>query len=371
MGMASGLSAFFGVSFGGAIFAFEVLHTRGLQFYESLSYAVLSSLLCLAVYRGLWALKAFGAVWTFDEVLQVADTRHIAVGLIIGFIGIALTYLYNKVFAVTKFIFAKLKLVESERPIFAGLLGGLLFGIIGIFLPPTMFWGEFEMETIADDSVPLNHVWPKGGFWGLDAFMSGNYTMRIWFAIGFAKLVTIAVTSVSGLRGGFIFPLMLAGMSIGRGLSAIPNIPWWSDAVPASLPAIALAGALCTGITRTPFACALILTALAGVPAATAPTLLACLVVFYATMTWPFIKTQKDREDIAFLDLRFPGEEPEVEPVAPQIDVVVKNVEEEVPVVDVVVSDQKAVDEGPSGSDEGTSLVDAPKQEDEVAASDS
>lgn len=324
--------------YAGAVFAFEILHTRGIQFYESLSYAVLSSVLCLAVYRGLWALKTFGAVWEFTEVLEVSDTRHIALGLLFGFIGIGLTIIYRKIFEIVKYIYAKLHLVESERPIFAGMFGGLLFGLIGVFLPTTLFWGEFEMETIADDSVPLNHVWPKGGFWGLDAFMQGNYTMGIWFAIGFAKMVAVAITGVSGLRGGFIFPLMLAGACIGRGLAAIPSIPWWTEDVPASLPAIALAGALTTGITRTPFACALILTTLAGVPAATAPTILACLVVFFGTMCSPFIKTQKDRDDIIFPHVQFPGEDGyESDQITTQIEIEGKDEKPDMPVIDASV----------------------------------
>ena len=34
-----------------------------------------------------------------------------------------------------------------------GTLGGLLVGILGVLLPPTMFWGEFDINTIAD-SIP-------------------------------------------------------------------------------------------------------------------------------------------------------------------------------------------------------------------------
>lgn len=293
----------------GAIFAYEVLHTSGLQFYESLTYSVLSSVLCLAVQRGIWSLHEFGTVWIFDDLMKHSDTRHILVGILLGFIGIGLTHLYVRVFLCLKYVWEKLGANESKRPVLAGLLGGVTFGIIGVFLPPTLFWGEFELKTVADPTVELAHVWPSSGFYGFQKFMNGEYTLWIWFAIGFTKIVTIAISSVSGLRGGFIFPLMLSGACIGKGLAAIPNIPWWSSEVPSSLPAIVLAGALTTGITRTPFACTLILTALGGIPAATSPTLIACLIVFYATMSCPFLKTQKDRDDIEFKHLEFPEEE--------------------------------------------------------------
>ena len=37
-------------------------------------------------------------------------------------------------------------------------------GAIGVLLPPVMFWGEWEIQTIADGS-PLPHIWPKGVHW--------------------------------------------------------------------------------------------------------------------------------------------------------------------------------------------------------------
>lgn len=301
MGMAAGLTSLFGVSFGGAVFAFEVLHTNGLQYYETLPYGVFSSILCLAVHRGLWNLEPFGQIWAFDQVLEETDTRHIGAGFLIGLVGIALALLFQHLFALMKSLWTKLGLVDSKRPVVTGLVGGLIVGVIGVLLPPTMFWSEFEMATAADDSVPLRHVWPKGGFWGLTPFRHENYTMGLWFLLGSVKLVTIAASVASGLRGGFIFPLMFAGVCIGRGLAAIPGIPWWSS-LPASLPAIALGGAITTGITRTPFACTLILSMLSGIPQATVPTLIASLVAFFGTMDSPFFKTQQNRSDIVILE---------------------------------------------------------------------
>ncbi|GMH39505.1 hypothetical protein BSKO_07403 [Bryopsis sp. KO-2023] len=301
MGMAAGLTSLFGVSFGGAVFAFEVLHTNGLQYYETLPYGVFASILCLAVHRGLWNLEPFGQIWTFEEVLQETDTRHIGAGFLIGLLAIVLTLMFQQLFAFFKSLWGKLGLVDCKRPVVTGLVGGIVVGIIGVFLPATMFWSEFEMGTVADDSVPLEHVWPKGGFWGLTPFRRGRYTMGLWFLLGFVKLVTITASVVSGLRGGFIFPLMFAGACIGQGLAAIPGIPWWS-ALPSSLIALSLGGAFTTGITRTPFACTLILSMLSGIPQATVPTLVACLVTFFGTMDRPFFKTQQNRPDIVILE---------------------------------------------------------------------
>ena len=63
-------------------------------------------------------------------------------------------------------------LQEHHTPVASGLVGGFLIGLIGIFLPPTMFWGEFEIRTLANPGkVALPHIWPKGGFYGLSPFL--------------------------------------------------------------------------------------------------------------------------------------------------------------------------------------------------------
>lgn len=248
-------------------------------------------------------MEPFGAIWKFDDKLEVVDSRHIAVGIVLGFLGILLTQVFRVVFIGIRRLWDWLGLIDSRRPIIAGLVGGMLVGIIGVFLPATMFWSEFELASVGDTDVPLAHIWPKEGFWGFTPFRKDKYTPLLWAVIGIVKMITISISVASGLRGGFIFPLMFSGACIGECLASIPGIPWWSTAVPSSLPALALAGALTTGITRSPFSCALILSTLAGIPQAAAPTLMACLVVFFGTMHKPFFLTQRDRMDIAFLDL--------------------------------------------------------------------
>lgn len=49
---------------------------------------------------------------------------------------------------------------DTPKPVILATLGGLLIGIIGVLVPPSMFWAEFEIGSIADEKVPLPHVWP-------------------------------------------------------------------------------------------------------------------------------------------------------------------------------------------------------------------
>jgi len=77
-------------------------------------------------------------------------------------------------------------------------LGGFLIGVIGILLPPTMFWGEFEINTLANPTRPLAHIWPQGGVWGTEVFLHGKYGPGMYLLIGFVKLAAISVTVLSG-----------------------------------------------------------------------------------------------------------------------------------------------------------------------------
>ncbi|CAD7697947.1 unnamed protein product, partial [Ostreobium quekettii] len=196
---------------------------------------------------------------------------------------------------------------EHKTPIMSGLVGGLLIGLIGIFLPPTMFWAEYEMKTLADNSLPLWHIWPKGGFYGTEKFLNGHYTLWSWLLVAFFKLLAISITVLSGFRGGFIFPLFYAGASLGHGLADIPGIPFVSG-LPPVITAMAMSAGLNTAITRTPFATTLILTTLSGHPEVAAPAIASALTAFFLTMNWPFVKPQRDRADISLMALSF-GEE--------------------------------------------------------------
>ena len=87
---------------------------------------------------------------------------------------------------------------EHHAPIKCGVLGGFLIGVLGVLLPPVMFWGEFEINTLANPKRPLAYIWPQGGVWGTDVFLQGNYGPWMYLLIGLVKLIAISITVLSG-----------------------------------------------------------------------------------------------------------------------------------------------------------------------------
>ncbi|CAM9243861.1 unnamed protein product, partial [Laminaria digitata] len=81
----------------GGLFALEVLHTMGMQFFDVAVYAIGAGGICLTVYRGLRG-ESIGAIWTFTDVPETTASEIIfgtAVGAISGVVGIAFRSFYR------------------------------------------------------------------------------------------------------------------------------------------------------------------------------------------------------------------------------------------------------------------------------------
>ena len=164
-----------------------------------------------------------------------------------------------------------------------------MISMIGVLLPQTMFWGEQEFEVVATrgPANDLPNVWPTSGYKGFE--LGTNFPGII---VGVGKLFAISFTVAGGLRGGYIFPLMLTGASFGTCVYQLfPSIPL-------QICTLCMAAGLNTAITRTSLATTLILAFLSGEPCAIPSILAASLVSLFATAYLPFIKTQITRSDI-------------------------------------------------------------------------
>jgi H+/Cl- antiporter ClcA len=132
-----------------------------------------------------------------------------------------------------------------------GLIGGLAMGIIGALLPLTLFSGEAETVKLIQGAAEI-------GFWML-------------LLLAAAKLLATALLLATGWKGGYIFPILFAGVALGMsGNLLFPNIP---TAVPV---AAALAGALAAAMGAPLFAA---LFTLALVQVETAPVVAVAVLV--------------------------------------------------------------------------------------------
>jgi H+/Cl- antiporter ClcA len=92
------------------------------------------------------------------------------------------------------------------RLVLRGLIGGLGMGIIGALLPLTLFSGEKETAELIQQATQL-------GLWML-------------ILLGASKLVATSLLLATGWKGGYIFPIMFAGVALGlAGKVLFPGVP--------------------------------------------------------------------------------------------------------------------------------------------------
>jgi H+/Cl- antiporter ClcA len=289
MSMSGALAAFFGSPLGGSLFALEVTSRLGLEYFEHAIESIFCGELTLAVFRTLAGLP-IGSIWTVSESkLTTAQPYEVVLGIFIGLIGAAFAFAFVKFHGKVMKFFESHKLMEPSHPVQRALLGATAIIILGLLIPQTMFWGEFEIGTIATMSPAssLPHIWPTTGLTGFE--MNSFWTSMI---TGAAKLIAISFTVAGGYRGGFIFPLFSAGCAFGRALVFL------FPTMPVQLATLGMAAAINVSITRTSLATPLILVYLSGEQFCLVGVLASSLTALIVTSYMPFLKSQIPRNDL-------------------------------------------------------------------------
>jgi H+/Cl- antiporter ClcA len=261
-GMGAALGAFFGAPLGGALFALEIPHRRGLEYYEAIVPATLSAMLAWLVFRGVTGLS-FGALYHLEGHYEV--TFHfvlLAVGC--GLFGALLATLFVVLFRSLEHAAKPLE----HHPILLGTIGGVCIGLIAMVYPQTLFFGEHQGKELLE----------SGASWGAVALLG----------LALAKMLAVGCTLHSGFRGGFIFPLFFIGAAAGLAIPAI--VP----GVPPALAALCTMAAVNVAVTKTPIATTVILTTLSGFSVLPL-LLLASFVSFLCTTRVTLIRTQRSR----------------------------------------------------------------------------
>jgi chloride channel protein, CIC family len=154
-------------------------------------------------------------------------------------------------------------------------LGGVVFGIVGVALPLTMFSGDDQLHSVLDDA---------GTTLGLGLLV----------AILIAKMLTYAVSQGSGFVGGPIFPSLFLGGTAGVIVHrAIPGVPL-------GLAFTCLLPAVLGTLAAAPFAMVLLTAFLTRVGALqTAPILIGVATAFLAVQAMRYLLASRRRARIA------------------------------------------------------------------------
>jgi H+/Cl- antiporter ClcA len=261
-GMAAGFTVLFGAPLGAAVFALEILHRRGLEYYEALMPAVVGSLAGYAIYvlitgvglEPVWRLPAAGTLRGGDLAWAVGC------GVVGALVAVVFTYV-NQCLR-----FALGRIPSLARPV----VGGVALAFLAWMSPYALTFGEAQ----------LGHVTTTG------------LALRVLVVAAVAKLLASTVTLASGWKGGFIIPLFFIGACLGRAGHIV--FPHSNDAVLVA----ALMVACNVGVTKTPLGSVLVVTEMAGV-ALLPTTLIASVVALLLTSNVGLIESQRRRPDVS------------------------------------------------------------------------
>jgi len=246
-GVSGMLAAFITSPFGGPILGLESAQggTGGKQTYF---WVLFPSLLASAVATVVFVLLSghfFETMYKFpDYTPQVIDLLYaVPLGLIGGVVGLLFMLALKRL----QQIFQPMR----HRLVLRGLIGGLAMGIIGALLPMTLFSGEEETIDLITHAAEIGVV--------------------MLIVLGLVKLFATALLLATGWKGGYIFPIMFAGVALGLAVNLIfPAIPV------AVTVAATMAGAMVAAL-RAPLFAALFTAALVQVE--TSPVIAVAVVV--------------------------------------------------------------------------------------------
>lgn len=264
-GMSAALGAFFGAPIGAALFALEIPHRRGLEYYEAVAPAVVAAILSFATFRINTGIT-IGGFYHFEAVPELQPINLLE-GLLLGAVGAAVAVLFIFIFKKVGALLAPLE----HNLILLATLGGLSIGLIAFVYPQTLFFSEEQIHTVIETGATLGAV--------------------SLLLIAFAKMFAISFTLHSGFLGGFIFPLFFIGANTGLAIALL---------FPGLHPTVAmvcLMAAVNVAVTKTPVSTSIILSVLSGT--AMLPVIvIASFVSFVLTGNVSMIGTQRSRQAV-------------------------------------------------------------------------
>ncbi|MGE5225821.1 MAG: chloride channel protein [Planctomycetaceae bacterium] len=258
-GMAAGFSVLFGAPLGAAVFSLEILHRRGLQYYEAVLPAVIGSLSGYVVYVAV-ARRDLTPVFHLSApaTLPMSQLGWAAAAGVAG-AGVATAFTYLS----TALRWVAHRLRPELRPV----LGGLLLAGLGLLSTYSLTFGEGQIA---------------------DILTRHGETVAFFALAALAKLAGTSVTLSGEWRGGFIIPLFFVGACVGRALHVLA--PGANEAVLVA----ALMASSNAGVTKTPLGSTLVVTEMTGL-SLLPTTLLAAVVTFVLTSGVRLIHTQRER----------------------------------------------------------------------------
>jgi H+/Cl- antiporter ClcA len=232
--IAGAFGGFFGSPVVGALGAYEYMFIKELDFYRHVIPGLVAAAAGYSVYFAILHASLLGIFsfpnYTTPHIYDLGSA--VLVGVIAGVVGI----LFKVIFGVMHLVFAPL----NKRPVIRAIVGGVVIGLIGSFLPLTLYSGQDQLLQIIHNPAA--------------------YSVGLLLLFVVVKALLTSTSFATGFDGGPIFPLLFMGGTLGLAISQILTFIPQGVAVSAGM-----AGLTCAGFP-IPLTVTLLLGLLGGQP---------------------------------------------------------------------------------------------------------
>jgi len=199
-GIAAAFGGFLGTPMSAAFMSMEFTGLLALPIYANMIAATLASLIgAWIVFSISGALPAGTTGFPQEGLLTLSGMLY---AVLFGLIGLGWAFLFKAMFGILQ----RLSKSLDDFPLFKPMVGGLIFGLIGAWLPLTLFSGEHELAQVLETGAQI-----------------GVFTLIL---LAVLKLFTLSLCLATGFPGGFVFPLFFSAGALGYAIHLLlPFIP--------------------------------------------------------------------------------------------------------------------------------------------------
>jgi H+/Cl- antiporter ClcA len=214
--IAGAFGGFLGSPVVGAVGALEYMFIHELDLYRHVIPGLLAASFGYGVYFAILHSSNLG-IYSFPSYSspRVIDLGWaLFVGVIAGVVGI----LFKLIMGIVHIVFMPLR----QRPVILAIAGGVLIGLVGSFVPLTLYSGQSQLLQIIHNPAA--------------------YSAGLLLLLMLVKALLTSTSFATGFDGGPIFPLLFIGGTVGLAMSKIlPFIPQ-GVGVSAGMAGVAAAG---------------------------------------------------------------------------------------------------------------------------------
>jgi len=181
------------------ILVLELAAVRARLFVETMVASLVSASVAFAIYLPIAGSTFVGI---FDVPSYKYEDWHLLAAIPLGLVAGLLALIT----VVAIGLMTKLAAPLAKRPIIRATIGGIVFGLVGVALPLTLFTGTDQLPTVISDGASLG--------------------AGLLIAVVFAKILVFAVCEATGFVGGPFLVMLFTGGTAGIAAHVlIPGLP--------------------------------------------------------------------------------------------------------------------------------------------------